>query len=54
MLVVISTLGMISRGMESGWVEELEIGGRNETIETTALLMIGQNAEERPEDLLSL
>ena len=54
-LIVINWLGTVPKGLERE-LEEFEIRGRIETIQTIALLrlakiLIGQNTEESPEDL---
>ena len=48
--VLIGALGTIPKGLEME-LEELEIGGTNRTIQTTALLKISQNTEKSPGDL---
>ena len=54
--IVIGALGTITKGLIKG-LEDLEVGGRVETIQTTALLRmarIQRRAIETWEDLLSL
>ena len=51
--IVIGALGTITKGLLKG-LEDLEVGGRVEIIQTTALLKNGQNPETSPGDLLSL
>ena len=49
--IVISALGTIPKGLVRE-LEELEIGGRAETIQTTAFFLLGPNIEKRPGDFL--
>ena len=51
--IVIGVLGTIPKGLVRE-LEEMEIGGRAKTIQTTALLKIGQNIEKSPGDLRRL
>ena len=51
--VVIGAVGTILKGFVKE-LEEFKIGGRAETIQTTALLRSAKNNEEGPGDLLSL
>ena len=51
--IVIGALGTITKGLLKG-LEDLEVGGRVETIRTTALLRTGQNPETSPGDLRRL
>ena len=50
--IVIGAFGAVTKGLVQG-LEDLEITGRVETIQTTALL-IGQNTEKSPGDLMRL
>ena len=52
-LIVIGTLGMISKGFVRG-LKELKTGEGTEIIQITALLRSTQNTEKSPGDLLSL
>ena len=45
--IFIGALGTVTIGLIKG-LEDLEISGRVETIQTTALLKIGQNTEKSP------
>ena len=52
--IVIDALGTVTKGLSKG-LEDLEIGGRTETIQTIALLAKnGQNPETSPGDLRRL
>ena len=51
--IVIGALGTITKGLLKG-LKDLEVGGRVETIQTTALLRNGQNPETSPGDLRRL
>ena len=52
--VVIGTLGTVTKGLVPG-LEDLEITGRMETVQTTALLRsASQNIEKSPRDLRRL
>ena len=51
--IVIGAFGTVTNGLSKG-LEDLEVGGRVETIQTTALLKNVQNPEKNPGDLLSL
>ena len=52
MSVEFDALGTVSKSLETG-LEQLEIGGRIETIQNTAV-EIGQNTEKNPRDLRRL
>ena len=51
-LIVIGAFGTVTKGLLKG-LEDLEVGGQVETIQTTALLN-GQNPEKSPGDLRRL
>ena len=51
--VIVGALETIAKGLLRR-LEKLEVGGRAQTIDTTALLRSAKNTEKRPEDLLSL
>ena len=51
--IVIGALGTITKGLLKG-LEDLKVGGRVETMQTTALLKNGQNPETIPGDLRRL
>ena len=51
--IIIRVLGTISKSSEK-IMEESEIRGRIETIETTGIVEIGQNTEKSPGDLKGL
>ena len=51
--IVIGALGTITKGLLKG-LEDLEIGGRVETIQTTALLRMARILESSPGDLSRL
>ena len=49
-LIVIGALGTVTKGLFEG-LEDLEVGGRGETIQMTGIIENGQNTEENPGDL---
>ena len=51
--IVIGALGAVTKGLLKG-LEDLEIRGREETIQTTALLRTAENTEKSPGDLRRL
>ena len=51
--IVIGAFGTVTKGLLKG-LEDLEVGGRVDTIQTTALLKNGQNTEKSPGDLRRL
>ena len=51
--IVIGTFGTVTKGLLKG-LEDLEVSGRVETIQTTALSENGQNTEISPGDLRRL
>ena len=51
--IVIGAFGTVTKGLLKG-LEDLEVGGRVETIQTTALLGNGLNTEKSPGDLRRL
>ena len=51
--IVISAFGTVTKGLLKR-VEDLEIGRRVETIQTTAFVENGQNTEKSPGDLRKL
>ena len=51
--IVIGAFGAVTKGLLKG-LEDLEVGGRVETIQTTALFENGQNTEKSPGDLRRL
>ena len=51
--IVIGAFGMVTKGLLKS-PEDLEVDGRVETIQTTALLKTGQNTEKSPGDLRRL
>ena len=53
MPIVIGALGTVTKGLLNG-LEDLEVGGRVETIQTTALLRTAKNTETSPGDLRRL
>ena len=50
---VIGDFSTVTRGLLKG-LEDLEVGARAESIQTTALLINGQNTEKSPADLIRL
>ena len=48
--IVTGAFGSVSNGVLKG-LEDLEVGGRLETIQTTGLLKTAQNTEKSPGDL---
>ena len=51
--IVIGAFGTVTKGLLKG-LDDLEVGGRVETIQTTALLRNGQNTQKSPGDLRRL
>ena len=51
--IVIGAFGTINKGLLKG-LEDLEVGGRVEAIQTTALLKNSKNTEKSPGDLRRL
>ena len=51
--IVIDVLGTVTKGLVQG-LEDFENRGRVETIQTTDIIKIGQNAEKSPRDLKRL
>ena len=51
--IVIGAFGTVTKGLQKG-LEDLEVGGRVETIQTITLLENGQNTEKSPGDLRRL
>ena len=45
--IVIGAFGTVTKGLLKG-LEDLEVGGRVEAIQTTVLLKTGQNTEKSP------
>ena len=52
-LIVIGVFGTVTKGLLQG-LEDLEVGGGVETIQTTAFFLNGQNTEKSPGDLRRL
>ena len=51
--IVIGAFGTVTKGLLKG-LEDFEVDGRVETIQTTTLLRNGQNTEKSPRDLRRL
>ena len=51
--IVIGTFGTVTKGLLKG-LEDLEVGGRVETIQNYRIIENGQNTEKSPEDLRRL
>ena len=52
-LIVIGGFGTVTKGLLKG-LEDLEVGGRMDTIQTTSIIEDGQNTEKSPGDLRRL
>ena len=52
-LIVIDAFGTVTKGLLK-WLEDLEVGGRVETVQTTAIVENGQNTEKSPGNLRRL